>query len=243
MIMDTRRQRISEGVTVFIMILLIYGGISFADIGSCTEVIDCMTNATIPGNLTVTNLTINGQLISNDTTYTDLRVSVTSTKLGGTKDPDFAKFKDDGAGSQGVFTYLFDRNLEEELYLITQMPHNYKFNSIVEMHVHWSPLTTSTLGVGWGIECTWSNRTSVFGDTIIYRTMVNASGTAYEHQKTSLGDLVGSASSTSAVALCRVFRDATNDTDSYNGDVALHEIDFHYQVDGLGSDGLDIKSW
>jgi len=194
------------------------------------------------GNFTE-NVTIGTQLINAGITHMDLRVSVTQTKLGGTKDPDFAQFKDDGSGSQGVFTYLFSKTTEEELYLTTQLPHDYKQGSSVEMHVHWSPLTTSTLGVGWGMECTWSNETSAFGDTIIYRMMTNASGTAYDHQITSFGDLVGSASGTSAVILCRVFRDATNATDSYDGDVALHEIDFHYLVDGLGSDGLNGKSW
>jgi len=37
--------------------------------------------------------------------------------------------------------------------------------------------------------------------------------------------------------ICRLFRDAagTGGTDSYASDVALLEIDFHYEIDSLGS--------
>ena len=49
------------------------------------------------------------------TRYEDLRVPVTATKAGGSKEPGFIQVKDNGSGSQGVFAYAFDKTAEQEL--------------------------------------------------------------------------------------------------------------------------------
>ena len=71
--------------------------------------------------------------------WDDLRVPITSVKLQGTKDPDFAKVFDNGIASQGVFIYLFDDGTEEEVYFTAQIPHEWKLESNLIPHVHWLP--------------------------------------------------------------------------------------------------------
>lgn len=73
--------------------------------------------------------------------WDDLRVSVFSTKTGGSKEPAWTKVLDDGAGSQGVFTYFFDSGSEEELYFAVQFPHAWMLGTDIEAHLHWMALS------------------------------------------------------------------------------------------------------
>lgn len=180
-----------------------------------------------------------------DTVWDDLRVPVLTTKLGGTKDPDLTKVFDNGSGSQGVFTYLFDKTTEEELYFVVQLPHGWKYETSLHPHVHWFPVANGSAGqkVSWGLEYTICSLGSIFGNTtIIYAdTPYNGptslvANTHYltEFPAISMTGIV----SVSSMVLCRIFRDATGvgGTDDYDNDAALIEIDFHYESDRIGSD-------
>lgn len=194
----------------------------------------------VPGFVTIDE---NG-IVLTDTVWDDLRVPVTSTKLGGSKDPGFAKVIDNGSGSQGLFTYLFDAGSEEEIYFACQLPHNWKKETDIKPHVHWIPVANGTAGqkVCWGLEYSVKAINGVFGNsTIIYGDTVNPSVSALvakTHYLTSLTAISMTGITTvSSMLLCRLFRDATGvgGTDSYTDDAALLEIDFHYEIDSLGS--------
>lgn len=179
--------------------------------------------------------------------WDDIRVPVFSTNKGGTKDPDFVKVLDDGVASQGVFTYAFDKLTEEELYFAVQLPHGWKLESDIEPHVHWMPKTSGPGSVSWGLEYSIAKIGTVFpGTTIIYgnETHVVESLVENKHYLTDLGfiDMTG-VDLVSAMIMCRVFRDATGagETDDYDDDANLLEIDFHYQIDSVGSGTEYIK--
>jgi len=180
--------------------------------------------------------------------WDDLRVPISSTKLGGSKDPDFAQFKDDGSSSQGVFIYWFDKTTEEEVYFTAQFPHAKQNASDIECHVHWVPKTTGASGefVKWGLEYTWVDIDGTYGNTtIIYSdptsaanatTSGDAAMTASKHYVTELGTISGSGiTGVSSMLIGRVFRDAGDGDDDYDDDAGLLEIDFHYEIDTLGS--------
>jgi len=183
-------------------------------------------------------------IILDKTVFNDLRIPVTSTKLGGSKDPGFAVVLDNGSGSQGVFAYLFDAGTEEEIYFICQLPHNWKKETSIYPHIHWFPVSNGSAGqqVSWGLEYSVQKIGSVFGNsTIIYGNDVYPVVTsliAKTHYITSLGIISMTAIDTiSSMLICRLFRDATatGGTDSYGSDVALLEIDFHYEIDSIGT--------
>ena len=167
-----------------------------------------------------------------------------STKLGGSKDPDFAKMFDDGNSSQGVFSYLFSATIEEELYFMVQLPHGWKYESSLHPHVHWIPTANGSEGqkVSWGLEYVVGAIDSVFGNTtIVYGDTSHSDSETLVADKHYLTELPAismlGVDSVSAMLLCRVFRDATGvgGTDDYANDVALVEIDFHYESDRIGS--------
>ena len=177
-------------------------------------------------------------LVGDATTWDDLRVPITSTKFGGTQDPDFAKFLDNGSGSQGVFAHLFDKALEEEVYISVQMPHSWREGSDVRAHFHWAPTDTDTGNVIWGIEYSWANITGTFGNTTITTVTDAADGTANKHQMTSAIVIDGDGFTGSSMMVCRLFRAAANELDTYDADAALLEFDLHYEVNKMGDSSL-----
>lgn len=169
--------------------------------------------------------------------WQDASMAVTATKLQGSKDPDFTKFADDGAGSQGVFSYAFDKNTEEEVYFELQLPHGRVPKSNLRPHVHWAPTSAAAGNVVFGLEYTAANVGDVFPDTTIITSEVDpAAGVAKTHQIAGFDEINGVGVTDSAVFLCRVFRDATNADDTYGADVVILSLDFHVLMRGLGSD-------
>lgn len=184
--------------------------------------------------------------ITNTVGYEDLPVLLTSLKLAGVHDPGFAQFKDNGAGSTGVFCYWFDASTNEEVFFGQQMPHAWT-GTTIHPHVHWTPKTTAdgapaSQKVEWGLEYTWTDIGGDFANTsIIYgntHTPADANVVAGRHYLTDLGDITPSASQDglSSILVCRLFRNATDATDdTYEADAGLLQFDFHYERDRLGS--------
>lgn len=135
-----------------------------------------------------------------------------TAKVGTSNIPGTAKFIDNGAGSQGIYMYVFDATAEEELYFMVQLPHNWKLGTSLHPHVHWSPMTSGTTGqkVSWGLEYSKAEIASVFPvSTIIYGD-TTTSVVAKTHNMTSLDAISFSGiDSVSAMLVCRIFRNAT----------------------------------
>jgi len=181
--------------------------------------------------------TVEGDFTLLETYWEDVRVPLSATNRGSANAPDFAKFMDDGGGtpSQGVYTYLFNKNTEEEVYFEMQIPHAYKEGTDIEMHVHWSPMDTDTGTVRWGLEYTVANVDGTFGNTTLIYVNDAADGTAKKHQVASFSGISGTGLTISCMLICRLFRDAGDAADTYDEDAALHEIDAHIEVNTIGS--------
>lgn len=165
--------------------------------------------------------------------WDDLRVPVESTSKGGTKDPDFGQFLNNGSGSQGVFIQWFSSTSEEELYFTVQLPHSYKVGSDIQAHVHWVTKEAGTGNVQWGLEYSWANIDDTFSNTTII-TGTESNPVVKYHYMTDLGIIDGTGKSYSSMLVCRIFRDASSD--SFNQDAGLLEIDFHFQVQSFGTE-------
>lgn len=175
------------------------------------------------------------------------RLSPNSSKTGGSKDPDFAKFKDDGSGSQGVFLWHFDSSAEEELYFDVAAKPNYKEGTHFYVQVLWIPSANGSAGqkVSWGIELNLANPGEVFGNTsLVYADTTTPDETLiadklyyteFTFPITTL--LVG------GTAAARLFRDATGAgaTDTYTSDAILISVEIKYEIDALGASTRTVK--
>jgi hypothetical protein len=179
------------------------------------------------------------------TRWDDLRVPVTSLKDKGLKLPEWAVFVNNGVSSEGVYTFWFDKSSEEELFFTVQMPHAWKEGSNIHPHVHWTSKTSGVGKVSWGLEYVWANVLGNFNNsTIILATETIDSATsvvAKKHYITDLGTINGTGKTLSSMLVCRIFRDAANSNDTFNDDVGMLQIDFHYQIDSSGSNEEYVK--
>jgi len=175
------------------------------------------------------------------TVWDDLMVYPDATTRGGSKDPDWAQFKNN-SGSQGVFIWWFDKESEEEVYFTVQIPHSYNVGTNLFPHVHWttSASTPSRSDVVWGLEYTVIAVGGPFPNTqIIYATSVIAdivtiSGTG-QHLISGFTAIDGSSFGISTVLVCRLFRAAGNGSDTFDNDTGLLGLDFHYERNTMGS--------
>jgi hypothetical protein len=178
---------------------------------------------------------VKGDFTLMDTYWDDLRVPITTTRLGGSKDPTFSKVFDDGAGSQGVFTYTFSQSQEQEAYFTVQLPHTYKEGTDLHPHIHWFPTNTNAGSVVWGLEYTIASISATIGNTTIINCVDPADGTANKHQICNFPTINGSGLGISDHIICRLFRDASAITDDYTTEAGVLEFDFHHEVNTLGS--------
>lgn len=142
-------------------------------------------------------------------------------------------------------TLLFDPAAVECVTFSAQVPHRWKLATSLSPHVHWSPTTTNTGTVIWSLEYTLIDINGVFSapGAAIQSTAQAGAGVAYTHQYVDLPD-ISMASFTnrndvSIMILARLCREATSD--SYTGDAALLEFDFHGQIDDQGSQEEGLK--
>jgi hypothetical protein len=91
--------------------------------------------------------------------------------------------------------------------------------------------------VVWGIEATEANPFSPFPRSTFITGEQAASGVFPYHSIVGLDSgQRWNGMVESAMILCRVFRDATNPSDTYNADAVLLEVDFHALLGQIGSD-------
>lgn len=182
----------------------------------------------------------------NPTVYwDDLRIPVNSVRVQGVSNiPQWDAFK------TGLQLLWFDATTMEQVFFSIQMPHGYRLKTDILAHVHWVPASNGSANqkVSWGLEYALSEIGDVFpSTTTIYgneHVPADVSVVADKHYLTPIGTIDGSnITSVSAMLSGRLFRDATGAgaTDNYTADAGLLEIDFHYQIDSLGSRQLYIK--
>jgi len=208
------------------------------------------------GDLVLT-LPANKTLKLSQVVWDDLRVALYGQNAGGLKPPAWTKIIDDGAGSVGIYAWAFaDEGAagnEEQMWFAAQLPHGYKEGTDIEVHIHWQLLVGGAAGefVKWGLEYAWINIDGTVGNSTIITSAADAAATATtsedgtlvadKHYMTEIGTISGSGKTISSMLMCRVFRNSSHGDDDLAQDAIAHEVDFHYQIDTMGSRSEDAK--
>lgn len=173
--------------------------------------------------------------------YDDVRVPLTNVQGGGLS-PTFGKFQDNGAGSTGVYAWLFGNVGAPDLAFAVQLPHGYEEGTDLIAHLHLSPTTADAGTIRMGLEYTIVNEQGgAFPQTTIVTADVAAGGVALAHLRLVLDTITGTGLKISAMLLGRVFRDNTVGG-NYGQDVAVHEFDMHILKNTLGSNLPLVKN-
>lgn len=165
--------------------------------------------------------------------WNDLRTPVTAIKLGSTNPPSWVAFQ-----SSEVLSFS-DQAIEGDEELVAfavQLPHNYKEGTNITPHIHWAAADTSAGNVIWKFSYSWANQDVNFPNPTITTCVAANIATANCHIYTALTTMNGVGKTLSSMVLCSLRRNSSDANDTYNSQNAyLLEVDFHYQLDTLGS--------
>ncbi len=175
-------------------------------------------------------------------TWDDIRIVPGAFQFAGVSDPTLESWQPGGAGAT-FKVYKFKK--DDEVFFTCQVPHNYLEGSDLLPHLHWTPGDRGNeengATVGWKIDVSWANRGVVFPASETISLSDACTGTDDLHEKTASGNMSGTNKTISGVIQGRLYRSDTGADDTWAGAIAAQspiilEIDFHYEIDGLGSD-------
>jgi hypothetical protein len=190
--------------------------------------IDCGTDKTI---------------VLTETVWDDLRIIPGSFDRPGVTDPTIVVYDVNGGG---VNTYLWQFQVNAIASFTIQMPHTYKQGTDIYAHVHWTagPRGNEESGklVGWKLDYSWANIDGTFGTMATLDLQDACAAADHTHQMSPEVVIDGhtTAKNVSSMLLCNIKRTDTGTDDTWVGTISgqlpmLLEIDFHYEIDTMGS--------
>lgn len=178
---------------------------------------------------------VSGSSTINPPVWDDLVVPLLRSRItGAAGDPGLGAF----IGATKAFA--FDAASDESVYFDFQLSHKYKMGTSIHPHIHWAVPSTDEATVSWCIECVWADINATYaGSTTKLCVDAATIQVANRHTYTDIGDFAVASAAVSMVGLCRFWRDANAGeaamTDTYDDDAFALSLDFHYQIDTLGS--------
>jgi hypothetical protein len=152
-------------------------------------------------------------------------------------------------GSTGPQIWYFrDNNGLEAMSFVVQLPHSWKEGTAIYPHIHWMPKASESGNVEWNLDYSWQNYdpTTPLAFPTFTTSTVTVAGpfVANTHRITSLtggAGLIGTDKKISSILICKIWRNSSNGADTYNDDAGLLSLDFHFQIDTVGSRAEYVK--
>ena len=181
-------------------------------------------------------------MVGDATVWDDLRILPSTFDFAGGSDPAIVDYQ---PGGSGTTFKVWDFQLDDQAYFTCQMPHSYKQGSDIYCHVHWTPGTRGneegTNAVAWKLDYSWANIDANFGASATIDMTDACQSTDHQHLMTPQATIDGHTVSKniSSMLICRIYRhDVAGDTwaGTASGQLPiLLEVDFHYEMDTIGS--------
>ncbi len=171
--------------------------------------------------------------------WDDLQVPENALRLSGVKPPTWQDYK----GSQVLaFSDEVAEGNEEIVFFVAQMPAGYLEGSDIKFHIHWLGEDNTAGNVAWKLTYSWANLGEAFpGETTEVTALAN--GATDVLLEGDIATLDGTGKEIQSMILCSLRRNSSNVADTLGGkDAYLMEVDFHLQIDTLGSQGENTKT-
>lgn len=175
------------------------------------------------------------------TVWDDIRVTPGGFDRAGSADPALVSYQ---PGGSGIATFLYEWQVNDIAYFTVQLPHSYKTGSDIKAHIHCTPgangVTENGRTVGWKIDYSWASINGNFGAMATLDLSDACDGTNHKHQMTPDVTITGTDKGISSMLICNIKRTDTGTDDTWSGTASgslplLLEIDFHFQIDTVGS--------
>ena len=176
------------------------------------------------------------RLYGDATSWEDLQFPLTAAKLTGVSDPSFTKIVDNGAGSTGIYAYSFSASADQQVFVSTEMPHDWKEGSNYYFHLHWYPATTDTGRIVFSVETATSDINSIAGNSYVTRYVYSITvNSIKKHLMTELFTVNASALHISHGIGFTIKRLGSDPSDTYPGTIWITRAAIHYERDSFGS--------
>lgn len=179
--------------------------------------------------------------------WDDLRITPTAFDFVGSTDPSLVDFRPTGAGA---ISKLYEFAKDDVAYFVVQLPHSYKLGSDISIHAHWTPgargAAEGTALVGWKLIYTWANIGDAFPVMQTADLSSACTSTDWAHLMTPSVTISGTGKGISSQLVCQITRTDTGTDDTWASTTTgqlplLLEVDFHYQLDSIGSRTISAK--
>ncbi len=98
------------------------------------------------------------------------------------------------------------------------------------------PINTNAGNVKWQLEYSWQIIEGVYSAPTTISVVTPSDGVAWKMQIAAFDTLDGShTTTTSSIIKFRVFRDPTDELDTYGSDAVFLEFDIHHRIDAIGT--------
>ena len=130
----------------------------------------------------------------------------------------------------------FANGQSNSISFISQLTHRYKVNSLIEFHVHNIAPDNNAGNVVWQLTYSIADVNGVFpAESTITKTVIIPINSLDKHLVLDIGDLGLTSSNVSALILCSLTRLGSDELDTYGNEIYLSALDFHIEVDNIGS--------
>jgi hypothetical protein len=213
-------------------------GIILAENPTCSKTwaeLDVQYSRAGSGNYIVSNLTIYGTVLITNTTWNDITVSAL-TLSSGVAAPESRVYTNGSSTGAGIRQFNYDSG--DSSFGQIQIPHSHKRNSAIYPHIHWSSIDDrSATNLTFKLDCIYG---AIHGDiTNTYSETITISGTnAFRHVLSSFPSFGTNILAESSIVGFEIT--CVNDGGADNK-VFIHDIDFHFESEKLGTD-LEIPN-
>lgn len=178
------------------------------------------------------------KLSGDATAWDDQQIIIGGIKFAGASDPTWTAYK-------GGRVLAFNKAQDNIVYFTAQLTHKYKIDSNISFHIH---TVHAAGGVGnsrWNFTHSWADMMADFPGESTQSETFTSPNDADKHELHEFDDIEtnsGAGQKVSSVILCSLQRegtDAVNDT--YDDDIYLVAMDFHIEMDTIGSRAEAVK--
>jgi hypothetical protein len=210
--------------------------------------IDTAGNLDVLGYIANNNSSINvygnasfAKLVLSTPAIDDIRIVPGSFDRPGVSDPAYIAYNPNGGA---ITTYLTEWQIDDIASFTVQIPHGYTIGTNISVHAHWTAgargVAENSHKVGWKVDYTWANMDGTFGNMSTASLSDACDGTNHKHQMTPEVTIAGAGKGISSMLICNIKRTDTGTDDTWATNTAgnmpmLLEVDFHFEVDTLGS--------
>jgi hypothetical protein len=168
--------------------------------------------------------------LSIGTGWDDLPISGVNLPSTGANAPVISQYRGN------IHLLAFATNLLKETWTTIHLGHDIRPSAKIYPHIHWTHNNATPSGsVVWKIDYTMANAFADQGFPIEQTiTLQSSAGIQYGHQVVEVADedAINTVLKPDTVVLLRIYRDVTDENDTFDDDAFLVIFDAHYESDG-----------